>query len=100
MKNTAAAEVKACLDAVIVKVERIALSEQRRIEREIEKRESQKRKEEQRREREVDLGVSACMERIIRKLERDHAGGNQEDGQPYLDAKRKVHRCRLSLIHI
>ena len=80
-------EVRSWLDTVLAKVEKVALIEQRRADRENEKRDAQRRRVQQKQERDIERDIVACVEKMIRKLEKEHAVDREEDGQPFVDSK-------------
>ena len=91
-----ATQVKNSLDKIIVQLEkqanaeaRAAMMEKRRIEREHERRELQKQRELARREREIEVQCEGCIERIIKRIERDDASVVTEDGRPYAEPMKK-----------
>ena len=93
--KSVAFEVSRVLDSIVNKVERAALAEQTRIEREIERREReierrhlQQQRALQKQQRDIEREVLACVQKMVRKLERDHALERDEDGQLFIsDAK-------------
>jgi len=89
-------EVGQWLDTALHRVERIILGEEKRrraaerraeeaVQREAERREAQRKRDEMKRERELQKEVLVCVEKLVRKVEKEH--GREESGQPYVDGK-------------
>ena len=102
-------EVKATLDGIVGKIDRLASAEQKRLEREAERleREAERRRqqferEQQKREREVESAVEACIEKLIKRLEREEAATrrDEEDGTPFSDLPPKTLRGRSHVFKV
>jgi len=89
-------KVAAVLEGLVVQLERTqflqeraAQVERRAIEKDREKLQAQLRREQKKREREVEQQVDACIERMVKRLEKDEALMPCEDGRPYTEHIRK-----------
>ena len=71
-------DVEGVLERLIVQVERDIVNERR-----------ERQKREMKKGREAEQQAEACIERLIRRLERDEAQVSCEDGRPYAEPLRK-----------
>lgn len=96
-KNYVKQEIVNFLNHAIMKVEKVVVAEQKRVEREQDRREQQRQRETLRREQEVEV----IVERMIKKLEKDEAAylRDEEDGRPFAEGRpgrgRNLHVYRV-----
>ena len=68
----------------------------RKLERDKEREAAARLREVQKREREIEREAAACIERLVRKLEREHASVQQDDGKPYTETRRNGHVFKMA----
>ena len=82
-------EVAAWLEALCTKVDTLVSKEERRARqiatRELERAAAAKRREEAKREREIEREVIGCLEKLVRRVEKDNE--REESGAPYVDSR-------------
>jgi len=71
----------------VQQVEKKLVIEQKRLERQLDKQEAARQREQAKREREIAREVVSCVDKLLRRLEKEHASEGDEDGRPYYDAK-------------